>query len=183
MSIFDFKVIDAEGQEVSLREYEGKVILINNSATECGFTPQYDLLQDTYEMYENQNFVILDFPCNQFGNQAPGSTDEIVSFCDSTFGITFPIFEKIDVNGPNEIPLYSYLKAQKGFSGFDEEHELAATLKDILSGIDPDYEKSNDIKWNFTKFLIDKKGNVVERYEPTADIMLIRDRIEMLLRE
>ena len=108
MSIYDFKVMDADGNEVSLREYEGKVILINNSATECGFTPQYDLLQDTYEMYENQDFVILDFPCNQFGNQAPGSMDEIVSFCDSTFGITFPIFEKIDVNGANEIPLYSY---------------------------------------------------------------------------
>ena len=183
MSIYDFKVMDADGNEVSLREYEGKVILINNSATECGFTPQYDLLQDTYEMYENQDFVILDFPCNQFGNQAPGSMDEIVSFCDSTFGITFPIFEKIDVNGANEIPLYSYLKSQKGFAGFDEEHELAGTLKEILSGIDPNYEKSSDIKWNFTKFLIDKSGKVVERYEPTADIMLIRDRIEMLLRE
>ncbi len=183
MRIYDFNVLDANGKEVSLREYEGKVILINNSATECGFTPQYDLLQDTYEMYENQDFVILDFPCNQFGNQAPGNTDEIVSFCDSTYGITFPIFDKIEVNGANENPLYTYLKSEKGFVGFDEEHELAGTLKDILSGIDPDYEKNSDIKWNFTKFLIDKKGNVVERYEPTADIMVIRDRIEILIRE
>lgn len=181
MNIFDFNVIDAEGNEVSLSEYRGNVIIVNNSATECGFTPQYDMLQDFYEEYAAQGFVVLDFPCNQFGEQAPGSTEEIVSFCDSKFGITFPIFDKIDVNGKNESPLYTYLKSQKGFEGFDEEHELTPTLNNILSGIDPDYANNSDIKWNFTKFLIDREGKVVARFEPTTDMLLVKSAIEELL--
>ncbi len=176
-------MLDVEGKEVSLREYEGKVLLINNSATECGFTPQYDELQDLYEKYEKEGFVVLDFPCNQFGNQAPGSMEEIVSFCDSTYGITFPIFHKIRVNGPEESPLYTYLKSQKGFQGFDETHPLTPMLKQAVPMMDPDYEKNSDIKWNFTKFLIDKKGNVVERYEPTADMLLIEERVDYLVRQ
>ncbi len=116
MNIYDFNVRDTEGNEISLKDYAGKVILIINSATECGFTPQYDSLQDLFEKYSDEGFVILDFPCNQFGHQAPGSDEEIVSFCDSTYGITFPIFSKIEVNGSNENPLYTYLKSQKGFA-------------------------------------------------------------------
>ena len=181
MNIYDFTVKDADENDVSLKEYEGKVILINNSATECGFTPQYDGLQDMYEKYANQDFVILDFPCNQFGNQAPGDMEEIVSFCDSKYGITFPIFDKICVNGENESPLYTYLKEQKGFQGFDEEHELTPVLKDIISKIDPDFEHTSDIKWNFTKFLIDREGNVVARFEPTTDLSEVEEAVEELL--
>lgn len=182
MNIFDFKVKDADGNEVSLRDYEGKVILVNNSATECGFTPQYDELQDMYEKHEGKGFVILDFPCNQFANQAPGSTEEIVSFCDATYGITFPIFDKIKVNGPDECPLYTYLKEQKGFEGFDKEHELAAAVEQMAAQMDPDYANNSDIKWNFTKFLIDRDGTVVKRYEPTADMFEIETEVERLLR-
>ena len=112
MNIYDFNVENAAGVEVPLKDYEGQVILVINSATECGFTPQYDALQDLFEKYGSDGFVILDFPCNQFGHQAPGSMEEIVSFCDSRYGITFPIFSKIEVNGDNENPLYTFLKSQ-----------------------------------------------------------------------
>ncbi|MCM1388632.1 MAG: TIGR03905 family TSCPD domain-containing protein, partial [Bacillus sp. (in: Bacteria)] len=122
------------------------------------------------------------FPCDQFGHQAPGSNEEIVSFCDSTYGITFPIFAKIEVNGGNESPLYAYLKAQKGFAGFDPEHPLTPMLESALERMDADYAKSSDIKWNFTKFLIDKQGNVVERFEPTADMSVVEERVAGLLK-
>lgn len=181
MNIYDFNVLDADGNEISLREYEGKVVLIINSATECGFTPQYDELQDMYEKYAQEGFVILDFPCNQFGNQAPGSTEEIVAFCDSRYGITFPIFDKIEVNGPNESPLYTYLKEQKGFAGFDTGNEASPMMEGLLSKIDPDFRNNSNIKWNFTKFLIDRNGNVVERYEPTADMFAVEAEVRRLV--
>ncbi|MCM1467557.1 MAG: glutathione peroxidase [Alistipes sp.] len=181
MNIYDFKVEDAYGVETSLRDYEGKVILIINSATECGFTPQYDNLQDIFERHGDDGFIILDFPCNQFGHQAPGTNEEIVSFCDSRYGITFPIFSKIEVNGSNEAPLYTYLKSQKGFAGFDPEHALTPMLESALERTDPDYAKKSDIKWNFTKFLIDRKGNVVERFEPTTDMAVVEEKIVDLL--
>ncbi|MBQ6467455.1 MAG: glutathione peroxidase [Clostridia bacterium] len=144
MSIYDFTVKDMQGNDVSLSQYEGKVLLIVNTATGCGFTPQYDGLQDLYEKYQDKGFEILDFPCNQFANQAPGSDEEIASFCTGRFGITFPQFSKIDVNGENEAPLYTWLKAQKG---------------GVLG---------SRIKWNFTKFLVDRNGNVIERFAPTV---------------
>ncbi len=181
MNIYDFNVLNADGDMVSLKEYEGKVVLIINSATECGFTPQYDELQDMYEKYADRGFVVLDFPCNQFGNQAPGTMEEIVSFCDSRYGITFPMFSKIDVNGENEEPLYKYLKEQKGFEGFDEEHELTPIVTDIVSKIDPDYKTSSDIKWNFTKFLVSREGEVLERFEPTADMMNVEEKVVQAL--
>ena len=181
MNIFDFSVEDVKGMETSLRDYAGKVILIINSATECGFTPQYDDLQDIYEKYGEDGFVILDFPCNQFGHQAPGTNEEIVSFCDSRYGITFPIFSKIEVNGGNESPLYTYLKSQKGFAGFDAEHPLTPMLESALERTDSNYAQSSDIKWNFTKFLIDREGNVVERFEPTADMGEVEEKIAGLL--
>ena len=183
MNIYDFNVRNAEGVEVSLKDYAGKVILVINSATECGFTPQYDSLQDLFEKYSDEGFVVLDFPCNQFGNQAPGSDEEIVSFCDSTYGITFPIFSKIEVNGSNENPLYTYLKSQKGFAGFDPEHPLTPMLESSLERTNPDYKENSNIKWNFTKFLIDRQGNVVERFEPTTDMLLVEDRIVSLLKQ
>lgn len=144
MTIYDFKVKDNKGKEVDLKEYKGKVLLIVNTATGCGFTPQYIGLQTLYEKYQKEGLEILDFPCNQFGNQAPGTEEEIASFCDARFGITFKQFAKINVNGENEEPLYTYLKKEKG--GF----------------------LSSNIKWNFTKFLVDKQGNVVKRYGSTV---------------
>ncbi len=181
MSIYDFNVITANGETVSLQNYKDKVILILNSATQCGFTPQYDELQDMYEKYEMSDFVILDFPCNQFGNQAPGTNEEIVTFCDSRYGISFPIFSKIEVNGENAAPLYKYLTTQKGFEGFDEEHPLTALLNSMLERTDPDFRSKPDIKWNFTKFLIDRNGTVVERFEPTTDMSLVEARVKELL--
>ena len=142
MSIYDYKVKDKDGMEVSLRDYEGKVLLIVNTATGCGFTPQFEGLQDLYEKYQSRGFEILDFPCNQFGNQAPGTDEEITDFCNVRYGITFKQFAKIDVNGEREDALFTYLKSQqKGVMG-------------------------SKIKWNFTKFLVDKDGKVVERFAP-----------------
>lgn len=181
MSIYDFKVEDGYGDSISLESYKGKVLLIQNSATECGFTPQYDDLQNLYEDYQEKGFEILDFPCNQFGGQAPGSHDEIASFCDAKFGITFKIFSKIDVNGDQASPLFKYLKEQKGFEGFQPEHPLAAIIESMLERENPDFRQQSDIKWNFTKFLIDREGKVVARFEPTEDFDVIREKIEELL--
>ncbi|MDF2587331.1 MAG: Glutathione peroxidase [Anaerocolumna sp.] len=181
MNVYDFKVKEKSGNEISLSEYKEKVMLIMNSATQCGFTPQYDELQDLYEKYQEEGFVILDFPCNQFGNQAPGTDDEIASFCDTTFGITFPIFSKTEVNGENAHPLFKFLKGEKGFAGFDEEHKLTEILKKMMSEQDPNYEQDPSIKWNFTKFLIDRNGNVVERFEPTESIYVIEEKVKALL--
>ena len=144
MGIYDYKVKDKEGNDVSLKDYEGKVLLIVNTATGCGFTPQFDGLQDLYEKYQKHGFEILDFPCNQFGNQAPGSDEEITDFCNSRYGITFPQFAKIDVNGANEDPLFTFLKSQQGG----------------MIG--------SKIKWNFTKFLVDRNSKVVDRFAPTT---------------
>ena len=181
MKIYDFSVEDAKGGQVSLKDYEGKVILVVNTATTCGFTPQYDNLQDFYEKYAQKGFVILDFPCNQFENQAAGSNEEIISFCDATYAITFPIFAKTEVNGENANPLFTWLKEQKGFKGLDAEHPLAPILTSFLERKVPDYEKNDDIKWNFTKFLINREGEVVERFEATADMAELEAKIAKLL--
>lgn len=181
MNVYDFSVKDRNGKEVNLRTYEGKVLLIVNSATQCGFTPQYSELQRLYEKYSDKGFVILDFPCNQFRNQAPGTDEEIKQFCESNYGVTYPIFSKIEVNGENAHPLYRFLKNEKGFEGFDNEHPIAARLIEIISEADKNYKDSPDIKWNFTKFLIDRKGNVVERFEPTKDLGYVEERIKELL--
>lgn len=181
MNIYDFTVQNAQGQEVKLSEYKGDVVMIVNTATECGFTPQYEDLEKLYEEFKDQGFVILDFPCNQFGQQAPGSEEEIHQFCSTRFGVTFPQMKKIDVNGKDEIPLYKYLKEQMDFKGFNMEHPIAAKLVEILSDVDPDYAKKSDIKWNFTKFLVDRQGEVVARFEPTAPMEDVKAMIEKLL--
>lgn len=144
MKFYDYMVKDAEGNNVSMKEYEGKVLLIVNTATGCGFTPQYEGLQNLYEKYQEQGLEILDFPCNQFGNQASETEEEIVDFCQSRYGVTFKMFKKVEVNGEDAEPLFKYLKEQKG-------------------GM-----MGNKIKWNFTKFLVDRNGNVVERFAPTT---------------
>ena len=157
MNIYELTVKDAEGRERSLSEFGGKVLLIVNTATGCGFTPQYEGLQTLYERYREQGLEILDFPCNQFGGQAPGSEKEIVDFCQINYGVSFPQFSKIEVNGKNESPLYTFLKGEKG--GF----------------------MGSRIKWNFTKFLVDREGRVVERFAPAVTPEKIEERIKDLL--
>lgn len=157
MTIYDFTVKDADKNEVSLSQYAGKVLLVVNTATGCGFTPQYEGLEELYKKYQSQGLEILDFPCNQFAGQAPGSEEDIVDFCQSRYGVTFKQFAKICVNGDNEEPLYTYLKEQKkGAVG-------------------------KNIKWNFTKFLVDRNGNVIERFAPMTTPEKIEAKIKELL--
>ena len=181
MEIYKFTVKDRKGNDVSLADYKGKVLLIVNTATRCGFTPQYTELEALYEKYSAKGLEILDFPCNQFGQQAPDTEEEIHEFCQLNYNTKFPQFKKIDVNGDNQSPLFAYLKSQKGFKGFDPNHQIGKILIDMLSKANPDYDKNPDIKWNFTKFLIDRNGNVIERYEPTEDIKVIEKAMEKLM--
>ena len=157
------------------------MLLIVNTATKCGFTPQYEELEALYKAYKDKGLEILDFPCNQFGNQAPGTEEEIHSFCTLNFGTEFPQFKKIEVNGENEDPLFTFLKKEKGFEGFNLEHPIGKVLDEMMTKADPDYASKPDIKWNFTKFLVDGEGKVVARYEPTHDIKLIEQDIVKLL--
>jgi glutathione peroxidase-family protein len=166
-SVYDFNVKNDEGKEVSLSDYKGKVMLIVNTATRCGFTPQYKELEELYQKYSQSGLEILDFPCNQFGQQAPGSIEEIHNFCTANFNIHFPQFDKIDVNGDNAHPLFTYLKSKQAFGGFDLNERLGKLLDDMMRKKDPEFDKNPDIKWNFTKFLIDRQGNVIKRFEPT----------------
>ncbi len=180
-SIYDFSVLDAKEQTVSLSEYKGKVMLIVNTATRCGFTPQYKELEDLYEKYVDKGFEILDFPCNQFGQQAPGSVEEIKEFCSINFKVRFKLFEKVEVNGDNECPLFTFLKSKQGFQGFDPNHELGTLLDNMMKKADPDYASKSSIKWNFTKFLVDREGNVVKRFEPTDGADKIEEKLKTLL--
>ena len=180
-SIYDFKVKDDVGKDVSLADYRGKVLLIVNTATRCGFTPQYKELEALYEKYRAEGLEILDFPCNQFGAQAPGTIQEIHQFCTANFDIHFPQFDKIDVNGTGESPLYTYLKAQKGFSGFDLKDQRGKMMDEMLRRQDAGYDKKSDIKWNFTKFLIARDGRVLKRYEPTENMSDIEADITLEL--
>lgn len=181
MSIYDFVVTDNEGREVSLSEFKNKVLLIVNSATVCGFTPQYERLESMYETFKENGLVILDFPCNQFGHQAPGSDDEIAAFCESKYGITYPIFSKIDVNGENASPLYQFLVKEQGFLGFPKDNPRSVRMHEKLSLENPNYMDEPDIKWNFTKFLVDRTGKVAERFEPMEDLDLVEKKIQELL--
>ncbi len=178
--IYDFELTTGKGGTLKLSDYKGKVILIVNTATGCGFTPQYAPIEQMYKDYHDKGLEIVDIPCNQFGAQAPGSDDEIHEFCTLHYNTTFPQMKKADVNGENELPLYTYLKSQKGFGGFDE-HELKSILENMFNAADPDWKKKSDIKWNFTKFVIDREGNVVARFEPTADMKKIEECIKSLL--
>ena len=166
--IYDIPVKDAGGNVTTLAEYNGTVLLIVNTATQCGFTPQYKELEELYEKYRDQGLEILDFPCNQFGEQAPGTVEEIKEFCSANFNIQFPLFDKVEVNGEGEEPLYTYLKSQQGFGGFDLKDQLGALLDKMLRQEDANYDKNPDIKWNFTKFLVSRDGKVLKRYEPTT---------------
>lgn len=168
MGIYDFTVKTSQGKEKSLADYKGKVLLIVNTASKCGFTPQFEALQKLYLAYKDKGLEILGFPCNQFAAQDPGSDAEIQQFCRYNYGVTFQIFEKGDVRGETAQPLFQYLTKEKGFEGFDKEHPNAAILEDFLKKNFPEYLEGDGIKWNFTKFLIDREGNVVKRFEPAA---------------
>jgi len=180
MGIYDYTVKNRAGEDVSLAGYKGKVLLIVNTATGCGFTPHYEPLEAMYRKYKDQGFEILDIPCNQFGGQAPGTDDEIHSFCTLKYNTTFPQMKKSEVNGPGELPLYTYLKSQKGFEGFPPS-KLTPLLEKMFSEKDPDYAKKPDIKWNFTKFVVDRSGAVVARFEPTADMADVERCVASLL--
>ncbi|MBQ8505852.1 MAG: glutathione peroxidase [Clostridia bacterium] len=181
MSIYDFTVKAQDGSEVKLSDYKGKVLLIVNTATGCGFTPQYSELQEIYDACKDKGLEILDFPCNQFGEQAPGSDEEIHSFCTGRYGISFPQLSKIDVNGENAIPLFKYLTENTKFEGFDKLHPIGMLLSQVVKKADPDYKKTNSIKWNFTKFLIGRDGQILGRFEPTASMKKVKAAVEAAL--
>lgn len=180
-TVYDFNLTDKKGNEVSLSTYKGKVLLIVNTATACGFTPQYEELEALYGRLKGEGFEILDIPCNQFGEQAPGTDEEITEFCRLKFGTDFPQFKKSEVNGEGALPLYKWLKSEKGFEDFDMEHPIAPILVDIFDKTGTDWRSSSEIKWNFTKFLIDREGKVVARFEPTKDLAKVEEAVRALL--
>ena len=180
-TVYEFSVKDRKGKDVSLKAYANEVLLIVNTATKCAFTPQYDELEALYKKYHSQGFEVLDFPCNQFGQQAPGTDESIHEFCKLNYGTEFPRFKKVKVNGPDADPLFKFLQEQKGFAGWNEDHKLTPILDKMMTEADPDYKQKPDIKWNFTKFLINKKGQVVARFEPTESIEVIEKAIEEII--
>ena len=181
MGIYDFTVKTNRGVEKNLGEFKGKVLLIVNTASKCGFTPQFKELQELYDKYKDKGLEILGFPCNQFAGQEPGTNEEVQSFCRVNYGVKFQIFEKGDVRGETAQPLFKYLTSQKKFEGFDESHPIAKPLMDALKQNFPEYLEGDGIKWNFTKFLVDREGNVVARFEPTTTPASIAKDIEALL--
>jgi len=179
MNAYDFTVKTRKGADVPLADYKGKVLMIVNTATACGFTPQYKELQKIYEEFKDKGLEILDFPCNQFAEQAKGTDEEIHQFCTGRFGITFPQFAKVDVNGENAIPLFRWLTKNTKFEGFNGAAKLVLTP--IVKKMDSDYKNNGNVKWNFTKFLIDREGNIVARFEPTADMKNVRAKVAELI--
>lgn len=168
-SFYDYSVKDPKGSDISMKQFEGKVVIVVNTATGCGFTPHYKDLESMYEKYHDKGLEIVDIPCNQFREQAPGTDEEIHEFCTLHYNTQFPQMKKSDVNGENALDLYKYLKSQKGFEGFGHGPK-ALMMAGVLKLIDSDYKNNPEIKWNFTKFVIDRQGNVVARFEPTADM-------------
>jgi len=179
-TVYDFTVKDRKGNEVNLSEYKGKVLLIVNTATGCGFTPHYEPLEAMYKDLRKCGFEILDFPCNQFANQAPGSEDEIHEFCTLKFGTDFPQFAKIDVNGEDASPLFAYLASEKPFEGFGRGVKNAM-LNKFAKMNNKKFGDKTYVGWNFTKFLIDREGNVIARFEPTTDMNEVRNAVEKVL--
>ena len=179
-SIYDFTLKTGLGEDYPLAQHKGKVMLIVNTATGCGFTPHYEPIEAMYEKYHDQGFEVIDIPCNQFRDQAPGSDEEIASFCRMRYKTQFPQMKKSDVNGENELPLYTYLKEQKGFEGFGKG-TMALKMNALLMTEDKNFKKNSNIKWNFTKFVVDRDGNVVARFEPTADMADVEKCVASLL--
>ncbi|MEA5003242.1 MAG: glutathione peroxidase [Christensenella sp.] len=177
MNLYDFTVKDNKGNDVSLKDYEGKVLLIVNTATKCGLTPQYEMLEQLYEKYKDRGLEVLDFPCNQFMHQAPGTDEEINSFCTLNYNTTFPRFQKIDVNGKNAAPLYVWLKEEIPEDKGDEQSKKFEKKVKLLAR----NKEDSDIKWNFGKFLIDREGNAVQRYSPAYTGEMISEDIEAII--
>lgn len=167
MGFYDYSVMTPAGEEVKMETFKGKVVLVVNTATGCGFTPHYKPIEAMYEKYNDKGFEVIDVPCNQFAGQTPGTDEEIHEFCTLRYNTKFPQMKKSDVNGENQLPLFKFLKEQKGFEGFGKGAKAVA-MNLLLTKIDKNYKKNPDIKWNFTKFVIDREGNVVARFEPTA---------------
>ena len=179
MSIYYLKVKKRNGDEISLEDFKGKVLIIVNTATGCGFTPQYEALEKLYKEYHDKGLEILDFPCNQFGKQAPGSDDEIHEFCQLKYDTSFDQFAKIDVNGENEDPIFTYIKKEQQediLEGMKNKMAMAGIKK-----ISSTYKEKGDILWNFTKFIVDREGNVVARYSPIMDPMVMEEKIKELI--
>ena len=182
MGFYDLKVTARDGSEVSMKDYENKVVLVVNTATGCGFTPHYKPLEEMYEKYHDRGFEIIDVPCNQFAGQTPGTDDEIHEFCTLKYNTQFPQMKKSDVNGENAIELFKYLKSQKTFEGFGKGPKSVA-MSAMLKKIDKDYKNNSEIKWNFTKFIVNRKGEVVARFEPTADMKDVAKFVDNLMQE
>ena len=180
MGFYDQSIMAANGEMVSMKDYEGKVVLVVNTATGCGFTPHYKDIESMYEEYHDKGFEVIDVPCNQFAGQTPGTDEEIHEFCTLKYKTQFPQMKKTDVNGENATPLFKYLKEQKGFEGFGKGPSALA-MSAMLSKIDKDYKNNSEIKWNFTKFVIDRKGNVVARFEPTAKMSEVAKCVASLI--
>ncbi|MEQ8221358.1 MAG: glutathione peroxidase [Candidatus Eremiobacterota bacterium] len=181
MSIYDFKVKTNNGEEVCLDKYRGKVLLIVNTASKCGFTSQYAGLEELYKEYNARGFEVLGFPSNQFAGQEPGNDEEIKQFCTINYGVTFPLFAKGDVRGETAQPLFKYLTEQTSFQGFDPAHPVTAKLEEVLQANFPEFLEGASIKWNFTKFLIDRSWNIVGRFEPTTEATAIKETVEKYL--
>ncbi|MFA9399078.1 MAG: glutathione peroxidase [Clostridiaceae bacterium] len=181
MNVYSFKVKNIEGMEVSLEEYKGKALLIVNTASKCGFTPQFEGLQNLYEKYKDKGLEILGFPSNQFADQEPLNGGEVKNFCMVNYGVDFPLFEKIDVRGDNADPLFNYLTQQAPFKGFDMSRESDKGLVSFIKEKFPELLDGDSIKWNFTKFLVDKEGNVISRFEPPVTPSDLETDIEKLL--
>ena len=180
MSFYDYSVKDPQNNDVSMRQFEGKVVIVVNTATGCGFTPHYEALESMYKKYHEKGLEILDIPCNQFAGQTPGTDEEIHEFCTLHYNTEFPQMKKSDVNGENALELYTFLKSQKGFEGFGFGPKALA-MSAMLKLKDSNYKKTPDIKWNFTKFIIDRHGEVVKRFEPTASMSDVEKFVESLL--
>ena len=180
MGFYDYSVTDRKGNEVPMSNFRGKVVLVVNTATGCGFTPHYKDLEDMYEKYHEQGLEIVDVPCNQFAGQTPGSDEEIHEFCSLNYNTQFPQMKKTDVNGETACELFKYLKSQKGFEGFGKGAKALA-MSAMLKTIDKDYKNNPEIKWNFTKFIVDRQGNVVARFEPTADMKEVEKCVASLI--
>ncbi|WP_371381183.1 glutathione peroxidase [Sporomusa aerivorans] len=181
MSIYDFSVKTINGRELSLAEFKGKVLIIVNTASKCGFTPQYVELQTLYDLYADKGLLILGFPSNQFAEQEPGSNEEIQNFCQINYGVSFPMFEKIEVRGKNAHSLFNYLTESAPFKGFDLKHPIGGKLQEVLRDNFPEILEGDSVKWNFTKFLVDRQGKVAGRYEPTTSPLEMKADIERLL--
>ena len=180
MTFYDFSVPASDGREVSMKDFAGKVVLVVNTATGCGFTPHYQPMEEMYEKYHDRGFEVVDVPCNQFAGQTPGTDEEIHQFCTLKYHTQFPQMKKSEVNGENQLPLFAWLKSQKGFEGFGNS-PAGLAMKAMMLKMDRHYKENPDIKWNFTKFVIDREGNVAARFEPTTDMKKVEECVAALL--